>query len=102
MPDDGDVVLRPADLRFRYQDAYPDAPIPESYERLLQDAMAGDAHLFMRSDEIERAWEIMDPFIAAVERRREDAGVPGRFGRAVLRRRLAGAEGRAWLPLCGH
>ncbi len=67
-PDDGSVVLRPTDLRFRYKEAYPDAPLPESYERLLMDALAGDAHLFMRSDEIERAWEIMDPFIAAVEK----------------------------------
>ena len=63
----GAVVLRPTDLRFRYHDAYPGAPLPEAYERLLLDALAGDAHLFMRSDEIERAWEIMDPIIAALE-----------------------------------
>jgi glucose-6-phosphate 1-dehydrogenase len=66
-PDDGSVTLRPTDLRFRYKDAYPNAPLPEAYERLLMDALAGDAHLFMRSDEIERAWEVIDPFIAAVE-----------------------------------
>ena len=99
-PDEGDVVLRPADLRFRYRDAYPDAPIPESYERLLQDAMAGDAHLFMRSDEIERAWEVMDPFIAAVE----SGGVKmeeypaGSEGPCCGDDMLAPA-GRAWLPL---
>jgi glucose-6-phosphate 1-dehydrogenase len=66
------MQLRPADLEFNYNHAYPHQPIPESYERLLQDALQGDATLFMRSDEIERAWEIMDPFIAVSE----DASLP--------------------------
>lgn len=34
--------------------------LPEAYERLLLDAMLGDASLFIRSDEIQRAWELMD------------------------------------------
>ena len=99
-PDDGSVELRPTDLRFRYKEAYPDAPLPEAYERLLMDALAGDAHLFMRSDEIERAWAIMDPFIAAVEN-----------GTVPLSEYAVGSEGpcccdefpapagRAWLAL---
>jgi glucose-6-phosphate 1-dehydrogenase len=66
VPDQG-MVLHPADLEFQYGRAYPDVAIPESYERLIQDALMGDAALFMRSDEIERAWEIMDPLIAASE-----------------------------------
>ena len=61
------MLLHPADLEFNYKQAYPKQPIPESYERLLQDALQGDAALFMRSDEIERAWEIMDPFLAVAE-----------------------------------
>jgi glucose-6-phosphate 1-dehydrogenase len=61
------MLLKPADLEFNYKHAYPDQAIPEAYERLLQDALQGDAALFMRSDEIERAWEIMDPFIDAAE-----------------------------------
>jgi glucose-6-phosphate 1-dehydrogenase len=64
---DGAMELRPADLRFNYRDSYPDVAIPESYERLLLDALHGDAALFMRSDEIERAWEIMDPLIDTAE-----------------------------------
>ncbi|MBY0522169.1 MAG: glucose-6-phosphate dehydrogenase [Gemmataceae bacterium] len=68
VPDTEGVVLRPADLQFHYRDAYADVVIPDAYERLLQDAIHGDASLFMRSDGIERAWEIMDPYIAALER----------------------------------
>jgi glucose-6-phosphate 1-dehydrogenase len=59
------VSLRPHDLTFNYKDAYQNQVIPEAYERLLLDAIQGDASLFMRADEIERAWEIMDPLIAA-------------------------------------
>jgi glucose-6-phosphate 1-dehydrogenase len=68
VPDEENTVLRPADMEFHYRDTYADRPIPESYERLLTDAVNGDAALFMRSDEIERAWEIMDPLIAVAER----------------------------------
>jgi glucose-6-phosphate 1-dehydrogenase len=59
------VRLQPRDLSFDYKHAYDDHALPEAYERLLLDAMMGDASLFMRADEIERAWEIMDPIIAA-------------------------------------
>jgi glucose-6-phosphate 1-dehydrogenase len=39
--------------------------LPEAYQRLLLDALAGDASLFARADEVELAWGIMDPIIAA-------------------------------------
>jgi glucose-6-phosphate 1-dehydrogenase len=101
---DGGMVLKPADLEFHYAKAYPDRPIPDAYERLLLDAINGDAHLFMRSDEIERAWEIMDPLIAATER--PDAPQPqeyavGSSGPKCADEFLA-RDGRAWLSLCWH
>jgi glucose-6-phosphate 1-dehydrogenase len=68
VPDRERVELKPADLHFAYREAYGESAIPEAYERLLIDAINGDAALFMRSDEIERAWAIMDPIIAATER----------------------------------
>jgi glucose-6-phosphate 1-dehydrogenase len=92
------MTLRPADLEFLYRTAYPGVAIPEAYERLLQDALHGDAALFMRSDEIERAWEIMDPLIAASQR--PDAPEPevyavGSEGPASADAFLA-RDGRAW------
>jgi glucose-6-phosphate 1-dehydrogenase len=66
---------------------------------LLQDALNGDAMLFMRSDEIERAWEIMDPLIAATEDpsapRPEEYAV-GSCGPANARA-LIEREGREWI-----
>ncbi|HEY2883527.1 MAG TPA: glucose-6-phosphate dehydrogenase, partial [Pirellulales bacterium] len=37
--------------------------MPEAYERLLLDAMQGDASLFARADEVEAAWTIIDPIL---------------------------------------
>jgi glucose-6-phosphate 1-dehydrogenase len=44
------------------------APVPDNmdaYERVLGDAMAGDASLFAREDYIEEAWRIVDPALKA-------------------------------------
>ncbi len=51
-------------MKFDYDESLPGEPLPEAYERLLLDALRGDAALFMRSDEIETAWRIIDPIIA--------------------------------------
>jgi glucose-6-phosphate 1-dehydrogenase len=39
--------------------------LPEAYERLLFDALRGDPTLFMRSDELEAAWEFVTPILEA-------------------------------------
>jgi glucose-6-phosphate 1-dehydrogenase len=65
VPEVDGVSLQPRDLSFDYKEAYKEKSLPEAYERLILDAIQGDASLFMRSDEIERAWEIIDPIIAA-------------------------------------
>ncbi|MDQ3631209.1 MAG: glucose-6-phosphate dehydrogenase, partial [Actinomycetota bacterium] len=44
---------------------------PEAYEKLIMDAMRGDATLFTRNDEVEAQWRIMDP---VVERWKEQPG----------------------------
>jgi glucose-6-phosphate 1-dehydrogenase len=44
--------------------------LPEAYERLILDAMLGDATLFTRSDEIEEQWALVDSIVAAWRRDR--------------------------------
>jgi glucose-6-phosphate 1-dehydrogenase len=56
--------LRLTDLGFDFRREFPTPP-PEAYQRLLLDAASGDASLFARSDEVELAWGIIDPVIAA-------------------------------------
>ena len=43
----------------------PHADEPDAYERVLGDAMAGDATLFARQDYVEEAWRIVDPVLRA-------------------------------------
>ena len=50
------VAVRPVRMHFSY-DAEFGAYTPEAYERLLLEAMAGDATLFIRRDEVETAWQ---------------------------------------------
>ncbi len=63
VPDAG-MKLRLTDLDFRFQREFSTA-LPDAYQRLLLDALNGDASLFARSDEVELAWRIIDPIIAA-------------------------------------
>jgi glucose-6-phosphate 1-dehydrogenase len=56
--------LQEVRMDFRYGTAFASPP-PEAYERLLLDAMRGDATLFTRSDEVEAQWRICDPIVTA-------------------------------------
>jgi glucose-6-phosphate 1-dehydrogenase len=56
--------LSPVDLHFTYRQAF-EIPTAEPYETLLFDVMAGDAMLFMRADQVEAAWKIVDPVLDA-------------------------------------
>ncbi|MDE3066291.1 MAG: glucose-6-phosphate dehydrogenase [Verrucomicrobiota bacterium] len=51
--------VRPVRMHFSY-DAEFGAYTPEAYERLLLEAIVGDATLFIRRDEVETAWQIVD------------------------------------------
>ncbi len=55
------------DMDFHYRSAFPGVSLPDAYERLLLDALKGDASLFMRGDEIETAWRIIDPILSGWE-----------------------------------
>ena len=58
--------LRSVSMEYRYGTVFM-SQSPESYERLILDAMRGDATLFTRDDEIEALWGIVDPILAAWE-----------------------------------
>jgi glucose-6-phosphate 1-dehydrogenase len=63
VPDAG-MKLQLADLDFNFQHEFA-GEMPDAYQRLLLDALKGDASLFARSDEVELAWSIIDPIVAA-------------------------------------
>jgi glucose-6-phosphate 1-dehydrogenase len=59
----GPIALRQVAMDFRYGAAF-GSSTPEAYERLILDAMRGDATLFTRADEVEAQWGFIDPIIA--------------------------------------
>ncbi|QGJ70216.1 Glucose-6-phosphate dehydrogenase [Planctomycetales bacterium 10988] len=65
VPDAG-MRLKMTNFDFRFEREYRGV-MPEAYERLLLDALRGDASLFARRDEVELAWSIVDPIMSAWE-----------------------------------
>jgi glucose-6-phosphate 1-dehydrogenase len=88
--------VRSASMEFSYEATFREES-PEAYERLMLDALIGDPTLFIRSDEVEQCWRIIDPIIAHWE------DSPGRipfyeaasWGPAEADQLLA-RDGRAW------
>ncbi|HVV17170.1 MAG TPA: glucose-6-phosphate dehydrogenase [Polyangia bacterium] len=56
------MISEPTELKVMHQT---DAEEMDAYERLLGDAMEGDATLFSRQDGVEAAWAIVDPILKA-------------------------------------
>lgn len=54
--------LNQVEMEFNYKDSFREHQ-PEAYETLLLDAMLGDASLFMRADQVEAAWALMQPIL---------------------------------------
>jgi glucose-6-phosphate 1-dehydrogenase len=90
---------RSVDMEFHYSEAFGETAIPEAYERLLLDAIQGDASLFTRADEVETAWSLIDPILQTWETHQTPplAGYkPGSWGPTESYDLLA-RDGRRWL-----
>jgi glucose-6-phosphate 1-dehydrogenase len=90
--------IRPVNMEFLYGTAFM-SQSPEAYERLILDAMRGEATLFTRNDEVDAQWSIIDPILRAWESGTPsmatyEAGSPGPREAEVLI-----GEGRHWRGL---
>ena len=83
------MIIRPVKMEFLYGTAFL-SQSPEAYERLITDAMRGDATLFTRNDEVESQWRICDPIVKAWEP--GDARTPGP-GAGGIPKYEAGSQG---------
>ncbi len=91
------MLVSPVRMHFDYAEAFGKA-IPDAYERLLLNALLGDASLFARGDEVEAAWSLITPILetwATGEPPLETypAGSRGPAGADAL----LGPAGRKWL-----
>jgi glucose-6-phosphate 1-dehydrogenase len=91
--------IRPVNMEFRYGTTFM-SQSPEAYERLILEAMRGEATLFTRNDEVDALWSIIDPILEAW-RSASDEEVPkyaaGSPGPAEADRLLK--HGAQWRPL---
>lgn len=91
------------DLEFHYRTGFGDQAIPDAYERLLLDALRGDASLFARYDEIEAAWQLIDPILQGWETPDAPPLVTypvGSWGPPEADELLA-RDGNVWCLICG-
>ncbi|KAJ4881354.1 hypothetical protein Rs2_38409 [Raphanus sativus] len=58
-----------SDLNLLYRSRYP-REIPDAYERLLLDAIEGERRLFIRSDELDAAWDLFTPALKELEQKK--------------------------------
>ena len=93
--------IEPVKMDFHYGTSFGKAS-PEAYERLLLDAMSGDATLFARRDEVEEAWAFIDPIEEAWHAKKDAPGLflypAGSWGPEEADDLLA-RDGRAWRRL---
>jgi glucose-6-phosphate 1-dehydrogenase len=100
VPDAG-MRLRQTDLDFRYCREFRET-MPEAYERLLLDALEGDASLFARADEVEAAWAICDPILREWASNNKPPVLtyePALWGPAESSKWME-AQGREWFDIC--
>jgi len=90
--------LRPVDMRFAYGEAF-SKPSPAAYETLLHDLLTGDATLFMRSDQVQAAWELLMPIIETWEANpaSDFPNYPAGSWGPEAAERLVARDSRAWL-----
>ncbi len=92
-------------MDFDYPKAFGGIPLPDAYERLLLDAIKGDASLFSRSDGIEASWGLIDPILKGWDTSDDaplmDSYPQGSWGPAEADALLA-REGHAWQIGCGE
>lgn len=96
--------LQPVQMHFHYDDTFQESAIPEAYERLLHDALKGDAALFTRDDEVELAWRIIDPILNAWEAADAQPLAPYEHGSwgPIEADEFMAQDGRAWLNGAEH
>jgi glucose-6-phosphate 1-dehydrogenase len=97
----GQMNIQPVALDFFYKTAFHVEP-PEAYERLIFDAMMGDQTLFIRGDEAEAAWAVIDPIEQgwAESKQAPQPYAPSTWGPKKASE-LIELDGRSWLHSAG-
>ncbi len=95
------MVLRPANIDISFEKAFA-TRYPDAYERLLMDTVRGDPVLFMRRDEVEAAWNWVEPILEGWKHHPDTLNHygAGSWGPEAARRLIQG-EGHSWHEAMG-
>ncbi len=93
----GAMNIRSVAMDFYYATTFQKQP-PEAYERLIYDSMLGDQTLFIRGDEVEAAWSVIDPIAYgwSISKNPPQPYQPGTWGPKKAMD-LIELDGRRWL-----
>ncbi|AJQ28838.1 glucose-6-phosphate dehydrogenase [Pelosinus fermentans] len=96
------MKIKPVEMHYTYQEVFQSSS-PEAYETLLLDVVRGDPGLFMRNDQVETAWSVLE---SVLEHWEETSPAdfpnyaPGEWGPKSAEE-LITQDGRTWLvPAC--
>lgn len=99
---DTEAEMRSVNMEFHYASSFGPEALPEAYERLLLEALQGDASLFTRADSIEQSWRIIDAILegwAGPDAPPLATYAPGSWGPAEADDLLT-RDGRHWMQTC--
>jgi glucose-6-phosphate 1-dehydrogenase len=83
-PGEMSFSIEETELDLTYGDRYKGVKLPDAYERLILDVFMGSKINFVRSDELQEAWRIVDPILAEIEKKKHQV-IPYTFGTFGIR-----------------
>jgi glucose-6-phosphate 1-dehydrogenase len=88
--------IEETELDLTYKERYQGVKLPDAYERLILDVFTGSKINFVRSDELQEAWRIVDPVLAEIEKKKVPV-IHYKFGAVGLREAFAGAAKHGYI-----
>lgn len=88
--------IEETELDLTYKERFQGVKLPDAYERLILDVFMGSKINFVRSDELQEAWRIVDPILAQIDNRKLPI-IPYKFGAVGLREAFAGAARHGYI-----
>jgi glucose-6-phosphate 1-dehydrogenase len=76
--------IEETELDLTYGERYKGVKLPDAYERLILDVFMGSKINFVRSDELQEAWRIVDPILAEIDKKKHQI-IPYTFGSYGIR-----------------
>jgi len=88
--------IEETELDLTYNERYQGVKLPDAYERLILDVFMGSRINFVRSDELQEAWRIVDPILAEIDKKKLPI-IPYKFGAVGLRQAFDAATKRGYI-----